>query len=61
MEPTVLARREGAAGTLLMNRPKTLNALDLAMIRGIQAACRYAEGFRAFRIHGYPPNYKLLP
>ena len=38
MEPTVLARREGAAGTLLMNRPKTLNALDLAMIRGIQAA-----------------------
>ncbi|MFZ4410811.1 MAG: enoyl-CoA hydratase/isomerase family protein [Paracraurococcus sp.] len=37
-EPTVLARREGAAGTLLMNRPKTLNALDLAMIRGFQAA-----------------------
>jgi len=37
-EPTVLARREGAAGTLLMNRPKTLNALDLEMIRGFQAA-----------------------
>jgi enoyl-CoA hydratase len=37
-EPTVLARREGAAGTLLMNRPKTLNALDGAMIRGFQAA-----------------------
>jgi enoyl-CoA hydratase len=37
-EATVLARREGAAGTLLMNRPKTLNALDQAMIRGIQAA-----------------------
>ena len=33
----------------------------LARIRGIQAACKYAEGFRAFRIHGYPPNYKLLP
>ncbi|MCB4823552.1 enoyl-CoA hydratase/isomerase family protein [Roseicella aerolata] len=37
-EPTILARREGAAGTLLMNRPKTLNALDQAMIRGFQAA-----------------------
>ncbi|NOG71576.1 3-hydroxyisobutyryl-CoA hydrolase [Roseicella sp. DB1501] len=37
-EPTILARREGAAGTLLMNRPKTLNALDLAMIRGFQSA-----------------------
>ena len=37
-EPTVLARREGAAGTLLMNRPRTLNALDLAMIHGFQAA-----------------------
>ncbi|MBK1657743.1 enoyl-CoA hydratase/isomerase family protein [Paracraurococcus ruber] len=37
-EPTVLARRDGAAGMLLMNRPRTLNALDLDMIRGIQAA-----------------------
>ena len=37
-EPTIIARREGAAGTLLMNRPKALNALDLAMIRGFQAA-----------------------
>jgi len=33
----------------------------LARIRGVQAGCKYAEGFRAFRIHGYPPNYKLLP
>ncbi|WP_135465699.1 enoyl-CoA hydratase/isomerase family protein [Crenalkalicoccus roseus] len=37
-EPTVIARREGAAGTLLMNRPKALNALDQAMIRAFQAA-----------------------
>ncbi len=37
-EPTIIARREGAAGTLLMNRPKTLNALDLAMIRSFQSA-----------------------
>jgi enoyl-CoA hydratase/carnithine racemase len=34
----MLARREGAAGTLLMNRPKTLNALDIEMIRGFQSA-----------------------
>jgi enoyl-CoA hydratase/carnithine racemase len=37
-EPTVVARREGAAGTLLMNRPRALNALNLAMIRALQAA-----------------------
>lgn len=33
----------------------------LARFRGIQAGCRYAEGFRALRIHGYMPNFKLLP
>jgi LmbE family N-acetylglucosaminyl deacetylase len=33
----------------------------MARIRGIQAGCRYAEGFRAFRIHGYMPDFKLLP
>ncbi|MHB0997678.1 MAG: PIG-L deacetylase family protein [Armatimonadota bacterium] len=33
----------------------------LARFRGIQAGCKYAEGFRALRIHGYMPNFKLLP
>lgn len=37
-EPTVVAAREGAAGTLLMNRPKALNALDVGMIAGLAAA-----------------------
>lgn len=37
-EPTVLARRDGAAGRLTLNRPKALNALDLAMIRGVAGA-----------------------
>jgi len=37
-EPTLLARREGAAGTLLMNRPRALNALDIGMIRDFAAA-----------------------
>lgn len=37
-ESTLVMAREGRAGTLLMNRPKALNALDLDMIRGFQAA-----------------------
>lgn len=37
-EPTVIARREGAAGTILLNRPRALNALDLGMIEQLAAA-----------------------
>jgi enoyl-CoA hydratase/carnithine racemase len=37
-EPQLIARREGIAGTLLMNRPKALNALTLEMIRAFAAA-----------------------
>jgi enoyl-CoA hydratase len=37
-EPTVIVQREGAAGTLLMNRPRALNALDLGMIAALDAA-----------------------
>ncbi len=37
-EPSLVAAREGIAGTLLMNRPKALNALDLPMIRAFAAA-----------------------
>jgi N-acetylglucosamine malate deacetylase 1 len=29
--------------------------------RGIQSGFRFAEGFRAFRVHSYMPNFKLLP
>ncbi len=32
-EPTLILKREGHAGTILMNRPKALNALTLEMIR----------------------------
>ena len=28
---------------------------------GIQAGCKYAEGFKAFRISGYMPDYRVLP
>jgi enoyl-CoA hydratase/carnithine racemase len=37
-DDTVIARRDGRAGRLLLNRPKALNALDLPMIRAIAAA-----------------------
>ena len=36
-QPTVIARRDGRAGRLLLNRPKALNALDLPMIRALAA------------------------
>lgn len=38
VEPSLIAKREGLAGTLLMNRPKALNALTLEMIRDFEAA-----------------------
>ncbi len=42
-EPTVIARRDGRVGRIVLNRPQALNALDLAMIR----ACAQAlEGWR---------------
>ncbi|NVN87409.1 MAG: enoyl-CoA hydratase/isomerase family protein [Rhodopseudomonas sp.] len=37
-EPDLIARREGAAGVIRLNRPKTLNAMTLEMARGIDAA-----------------------
>ncbi len=37
-EATVILGREGVAGTLLMNRPRALNALDLPMIEAFAAA-----------------------
>jgi enoyl-CoA hydratase len=39
-EPSIVARREGAAGTILMNRPRALNALDLPMIQALGVALR---------------------
>ncbi len=32
-----------------------------AQFRGMQTGCRYAEGFTAFRIQGFMPDFKLLP
>ena len=43
-------------GTLLGEDMKAYNAF-----RGLQYGCKYAECFRAFRIHGFMPDFKLLP
>jgi enoyl-CoA hydratase len=37
-EPSVIASRRGRIGHILLNRPKALNALDLGMVRAMQAA-----------------------
>jgi enoyl-CoA hydratase len=37
-EQSVIVRRDGRAGRILLNRPKALNALDLTMIRAITRA-----------------------
>ncbi len=37
-EPELLARREGAAGILILNRPKALNALTHGMVKGMRQA-----------------------
>jgi enoyl-CoA hydratase len=37
-EPTVIARRDGRVGRIVLNRPQTLNALDLPMIRACTRA-----------------------
>jgi enoyl-CoA hydratase len=37
-EDTLITRRDGRVGRILLNRPKALNALDLDMIRGMTKA-----------------------
>jgi len=49
-EPTIILGREGAAGTLLMNRPRALNALDLGMIHGLDGALRALRDDPAVRL-----------
>ncbi len=49
-EPTILLGREGAAGTLVMNRPRALNALDLGMIHGLDGALRALRDDPAVRL-----------
>jgi enoyl-CoA hydratase len=43
-EPDLIARREGAAGIIRLNRPKAINAVTLEMLRDIDKAL---DGFEA--------------
>ena len=38
IEPDLIARREGSAGIIRLNRPKTINAVTLEMFRDIDKA-----------------------
>jgi len=49
-EPSIILGREGAAGTLLMNRPRALNALDLGMIHALADALRALREDAAVRL-----------
>ncbi len=49
-EPNLIMAREGAAGTLLMNRVKALNALTLEMIRDFQRALDIWKADAAVRL-----------
>jgi enoyl-CoA hydratase len=42
-EDTVMTRRDGRVGRIVLNRPKALNALDISMVRACAAAL---EGWR---------------
>jgi enoyl-CoA hydratase len=49
-EQAIIVSREGAAGQILMNRPKALNALDIGMIHGFAAALRALRDDPAVRL-----------
>ncbi|MBR3222187.1 MAG: PIG-L family deacetylase [Kiritimatiellae bacterium] len=39
----------------------SLNKRKIAAFRGMQYGCQYAEGFCAWRVAGYLPDFKILP
>jgi enoyl-CoA hydratase/carnithine racemase len=49
-EPDLIVRREGAAGIIRLNRPKTINAMTLEMSLGIDAALDQFEKDPAVRL-----------
>lgn len=54
-EPSLILNREGHAGTILMNRPKALNALDIGMIRDFAHAIaqwRHDDGVKLVVLEG---------
>jgi len=47
-------------GTFMMHSLDRMMEIECAF-RGLQAGVKYAESFAAFRIHGFMPDFKLLP
>ena len=47
-EPDLIARREGGAGIIRLNRPKAINAVTLEMFRDIDKALVYMRERKAF-------------
>src|SRR5438876_8699743 len=43
-EPDLIARREGSAGVIRLNRPKAINAVTLQMFRDVDKALDAFEG-----------------
>jgi 1,4-dihydroxy-2-naphthoyl-CoA synthase len=61
---SVIATRQGRVGHILLNRPKALNALDLAMIRAMQAALdgwRDDPSVQAVVVEGAPAARRSAP
>src|ERR1700750_3488929 len=51
-EPDLIARREGSAGIIRLNRPKAINAVTLEMFRGIDKALDAFEADREGTVIG---------
>lgn len=51
-----MKRVESLEGHDITKTPLIINAF-----RGLLVGCKYAEAFRAYRIQGYMPDFKLLP
>jgi enoyl-CoA hydratase/carnithine racemase len=49
-DATVVTRRESAVGTVLLNRPRAMNALDIGMIRDLRAALDAWRGDAAVKL-----------
>jgi len=51
--------RARLSGWAASGTTRSRNTGDHCQFRGLQAGCDYAEGFRAYRIYGYMPDFKL--
>ena len=61
-EPDLIARREGFAGIIRLNRPKAINAVTLEMFRGIDKTLDWKESLlTTFSVNNMPKTLGVLP